>query len=347
MVELGGYVDLIISNYSFHGETESAYDLKIWLSNKSDSSYLNKSLRLSRIPFVLIHTDSSSSETDYLLGFDRVVRLSEIDRDFKRINHVTVSTVKSWLDDLLDDYDLLDADPIVPFLRVPLFWKYGCKILTKDYVKRPARLPFLTFQRDIDRAEKAIEDFYNQIERISRSSKPSQEKRYHDTLSKHPEFLTGDVYDKDTLMHEQNFILPSNDIKGYEQPDFMMVHKFHKFNKISNLVEVKLPQEKFIVKKRVQPISGNLRDSFTQVLDYKDYFNNPENDEEIVKVFGFKPIVRHSLLFGRSSERDIHLEVIHKRIRQFQLNDIDLITYDDLITRREKLLKYQKLYHVS
>lgn len=294
---------------------------------------------------VLMHTDSSFSETDKLLGLDSVLRLNEIYRNSRRMGYVISRAVSGWVDDLLADYDLINADPKAPFISMPLFWNFACKILSRDYVKYPIRLPFLTFQRDIEEAEKAINNFYNQIEKISRSSKSRQERKYHATLQQHPEFLTGDVYDSSRLMHEQNFIKNDNLNKAFEQPDFVMVHKFHKFNKISNIVEVKLPQEKFITSKR-NAFSSVLMNSFTQVSDYGEYFDDSRNSDEISSILGFKPIVKKSLLFGRSSERDIHMEVLDKRIRRFNLTDIELITYDDLITRREQLLNCQMLYHV-
>ena len=227
---------------------------------------------------------------------------------------------------------------------MPIIWRSDCKILARSYAQRPMKLPFLTFARDVEAIEKAIDEFYKTVEKISKSPKPKQEKKYHELLKKFPDFILGDTYDQ--FFYERNFVLPSDISKNYE-PDFIRRHKFYKFNNSANVLEIKLPNERYLSKRKFHPtLSSGFVKSISQVWDYQDYFNDNKNSSIITNQLGYFPKMTHSLLLGRAGERDAHLELLEKRLQRLKLDNITLITYDDLIRQREKLLKYRQLYLV-
>ncbi len=340
----GGYIDAIISNYSFYKKTETAYDLKIWLSDNLELSYFQGLLQLNSVPFILVYTESGGTLTDSLLGFDRVLYADDLNNSY-RVKHIVGSVIKSWVSDLMGDYELIKVDPFTPFFYMPILWRSDCEVLTRKYSQRPLKLPFLTFRRDIEATEMALDEFYKTVEKISKSSKPKQEKKYHELLKRFPEFILGNTYDQ--YFYENNFTLPSDNSKNYE-PDFIRRHKFYKFNKSANLLEIKLPNERYLTKREFHPtFSSGFVKSISQVWDYQEYFEDESNKNNIVKNLGYFPRMTHSLLLGRTSERDLHLEILEKRLRRLDLHDITLITYDDLIKQRAKLLNYRQLYLVN
>lgn len=320
----------------------SAVDLMIWLRSNEEESYYKSSLLLRSLPIVLLQTRASTTATDRLLGFDRIISSVDID-NFKRIQYVVESAIKSWVDSLLSDFHLLCLDPRVPFLYGPIIWDSRCEVLAQGYANRPVRLPFLVFQRDFNTIEAAIDNFYKTVERISKSPRYKQEKQYHQLLIKNPDFVLGETYDK--FYYENNFRL-LGERKNYE-PDFIRRDKFFGFNNIANVLEIKLPNDKFTSGKEFHPnLSARLFHELAQVKDYQRYFLDIKNSDTIKKQLGYVPNMTHSLLLGRSSERDIHLELIETRLRDFGSSDIALVTYDELIKQREELLTRSKLYYM-
>lgn len=135
--------------------------------------------------------------------------------------------------------------------------------------------------------------------------------------------------------------------ENYE-PDFIRRHKFYEFNNEANLLEIKLPKEKFIVRKNFHAYpSTTLMGHLSQVKDYKRYFLDSKNKNTIIAQLDFLPKMSHSLLLGRSSERDYHLEDLEKRMRDFNFADIALITYDDLIKKRIDLLEQRQMFRIQ
>jgi hypothetical protein len=342
LVLAGKRVDLVITNFEFSNDLLSAIDLMIWLKSNEEESYYHSSLLLRSLPIVLLQTRPSTTATDRLLGFDRIISSVDLD-NYKRIQYVIESAIKSWVDSLLSDYHLSRLDPRVPFLHGPIVWDSRCEVLAQGYASSPRRLPFLVFQRDFDAVEAAIDNFYKTVERISRSPKFKQEKEYHQLLINNPDFVLGETYDK--FYYERNFKLIGQR-KNYE-PDFIRRDKFFGFNNSANLLEIKLPNDKFTAGKDFHPnLSARLFHELAQVKDYQRYFLDMNNHNTIKKQLGYVPEMTHSLLLGRSSERDIHLELIETRLRDFGSSDIALITYDELIKQREELLIRSKLYYI-
>ncbi|RYE14582.1 MAG: hypothetical protein EOP45_19450 [Sphingobacteriaceae bacterium] len=170
LVLAGKRVDLVITNFEFGNDLLSAVDLMIWLRSDEEESYYKSSLLLRSLPIILLQTRASTTATDRLLGFDRIISSVDID-NFKRIQYVVESAIKSWVDSLLSDFHLLCLDPRVPFLYGAIMWNSRCEVLAQGYANRPVRLPFLVFQRDFNAIEAAIDNFYKTVERISKSSK--------------------------------------------------------------------------------------------------------------------------------------------------------------------------------
>lgn len=66
-----------------------------------------------------------------------------------------------------------------------------------------------------------------------------------------------------------------------------------------------------------------------QLQDYKDYFNRPDSEQELIKKFGFRPLnPRLAVLIGR---RDRVADGMVLDRMQGRCLDVEILTYDELI----------------
>lgn len=207
LIRKGLHIDFILTNHKFGQEKETSHDLIKWLKS-SEQAYFQKSLRLASLPVVLIRTGNDNTQTDYLLGFDNIILSKEIE-DARRVAYHIKSAISSWIEKLLNDYEILGIDAKNPMpLSLIGAWREKCVVLTRDYSLKPFKLPFLIFQKDIDEVELRIDYFIKTVNDISKSKKPRQEKKYHELLRTHDEFLLGEAFDKP--FYEKNFLLHQN-----------------------------------------------------------------------------------------------------------------------------------------
>jgi|GEM_PF-774363 len=118
------------------------------------------------------------------------------------------------------------------------------------------------------------------------------------------------------------------------RPDFSL----ERYDKFRDIVEIKRPHDEVFVKKANRYHQGQkLKEALAEVMDYVDYFLTHINDE--IVEFGetyYKP--RAIIVIGRTKE-------FGEKVRQLNsfLHRIEVVTYDELIERAEKIIEfYQK-----
>jgi hypothetical protein len=147
------------------------------------------------------------------------------------------------------------------------------------------------------------------------------------------------------IIREPRFPLQKPIGKRYE-PDFILQPHFYDYKKSAEVLEIKLPTDAFLQKKEFHT---NLRGSFfnhlRQVKNYQRYLRTENNKPSILNALNFQPdSFSYSILAGRAQERDYNIDVLKECFEDFNLNSINLITYDDLLARRAKMITGQKLY---
>lgn len=87
-----------------------------------------------------------------------------------------------------------------------------------------------------------------------------------------------------------------------------------------------------------------------QVKRYKEYFDltDPYVRDQIIKQIGYNPNENsYTLLIGNADERQEHLELLDELKKDFELESIQLITYNDLLNDYINLCnKIQEIYNI-
>lgn len=115
------------------------------------------------------------------------------------------------------------------------------------------------------------------------------------------------------------------------KPDFSL----ERYDKFRDIVEIKRPQDKVFVKSGKRYSQGiKLKEALAEVMDYVDYFLRHINDEIIE--FGetyYKP--KAIIVIGRANG-------LKDKVNQLNsfLHRIEIVTYDDLIERAEKIIEF-------
>lgn len=116
------------------------------------------------------------------------------------------------------------------------------------------------------------------------------------------------------------------------RPDFSL----ERYDTFRDIVEIKRPQDKLFVKLRSNRFTQGpkLKEALAEVMDYIDYFLAHVNDEVIE--YGemyYKP--KAIIVIGR-------IEGFKDKVRQLNsfLHRIEILTYDDLIERAQKIIDF-------
>lgn len=116
------------------------------------------------------------------------------------------------------------------------------------------------------------------------------------------------------------------------KPDFSL----ERYDKYRDIVEIKRPQDKVFVKFRKSRFNQGpkLKEALAEVMDYVDYFLTHINDEMVE--YGetyYKP--RAIIIIGRRESFEKYI----KQLNSF-LHRIEIVTYDDLLDRAEKIIEF-------
>jgi hypothetical protein len=94
------------------------------------------------------------------------------------------------------------------------------------------------------------------------------------------------------------------------------------------MVEVKLPNEGFLKQKTFhQSFYSTVFDHLSQVNDYVEYMRDNQNSSAINHQLGFEPKrIDCNILIGRKEDKEENLYQYNKKLRQFNIYDINLMT---------------------
>jgi Domain of unknown function (DUF4263) len=150
-------------------------------------------------------------------------------------------------------------------------------------------------------------------------------------LEAHPHFLTMNYW-SDVISHPR---LPSDDGRLLI-PDFVLKPIVaERFDSEWRVLEIKRPQERLLVgPSNRRRFSSKVLDAIRQVRDYRDYFEDPRNADDVRRVLG------HSLrrpqlavLIGRLADVDEAAIIDREQERE----NVRIVTYDRLLERQRRL----------
>ena len=119
-------------------------------------------------------------------------------------------------------------------------------------------------------------------------------------------------------------------------PDFLL-QPFGK--RFCDVMDLKLPTTRLVVGKRNRErFSAVIAEASAQLRRYRDYFEDPHRRDSVLEEYGitaYRP--RLAVVVGKKVEIDD--EILYKQM-QDGISGIELITYEDLLTRAKKFLLF-------
>ncbi|MGN0003377.1 MAG: hypothetical protein ACI35V_08080, partial [Sphingobacterium composti] len=97
-----------------------------------------------------------------------------------------------------------------------------------------------------------------------------------------------------------------------------------------------------------RPPKSNLMKHIFQVNDYKDYLESDCYLSQINNAFGFIPKkINYNILVGRQDDKEENIYDLEKRMRQIGQNNLNLMTYDEILDYQVKFLERMNLLSIK
>ena len=339
-------VDLIITedNIDYQRATTFQYHLKA----DKERMYSNRDFKLSSVPVILIVDESENKRAFADDGFSDTIDDIGLDRLHKFIPEM-ISSVKGWRRQVLDELDNLGIRNNSGSIDYGYFFStkrkrnVEAKVLSTSFRKFPRELRYEWITFNEEQIERAVDEYIKEVKRASRLNKKNDEKKFHKLFNKYGFLLKRDNYNK----HWYEPRLYYNE-ENFWEPDYALQPNFNHQTDLS-IVEIKLPNEKFIKKNKFHPKPyQKILDHIFQVNDYKEYLESDEFQETIRRTFGFVPSkVEYNILIGRLDDKMSDLSVFNNRMKQMNALHINFITYDELLDYQVKFMERMKLLNVK
>lgn len=170
---------------------------------------------------------------------------------------------------------------------------------------------------------------FRELLRTSRTS----ENEIQRFLENHPRFLTGFDYSRavpQVCVHSRE--------EGLLRPDFMLVPFDSEF---ADIVELKSPRSRVVVRSgKHARLAATVTHAVAQLRAYERFFDSPDNRERFRARHGFtafKP--RLTVVIGTAAGK--RSELLFRRLVADD-RSVDILTYDDLITRAARYASHQR-----
>ena len=308
----------------------------------------NNDFKINSIPIILVIKDELDLFSAQEHGFDDILKIDKIE-EFEGIANKTLTQVKSWRKRTLEDLDNLGIkfnSGSVDYTTYDYkrFRKKTTQNLSTNFVLFPRKLNYYWTVWEKHQLEQGIEKFWKLLKRYEKDASLREEKQIHKFLKKHPYMLKRDIYGKQWYEpYLEDFATQEDD----KEPDFALKPNFS-FRTDLSIVEVKLPSERFIKKKRYhKDFYANIYEYLGQVLNYKEYLESEEYQDQIFNAFKENPQnINYKLLIGRKKDKEENIYHINKKMRQYNIDSIELLTYDELIELQLRLMDELNLLEV-
>lgn len=328
-------------------ESKNANEFQEWINFDVSRTYSKNDFNLRELPILLItRKDESLYNYKQYAGIVSDKGNKHLDLLTSQVN----SIVKNWRKRIIDELDNIG----IKYNSGTIDYTYYLSkrrvislpqtlILSENFKLFPRKLNYYWLEVNKTQIEKSIDEFIKLLKRSERLGKKGEEKLYHKFFNDNEYFLKRDNYSK--VYYESK--LMKNDRK-YEEPDYTLKPNFDYKTDLS-LLEVKLPNELFMTKKKYHPTPRmSLMKHLVQVNDYKDYLESDEYKSQINNVYGYVPKkINYQLLVGRKFEKLKDIEGLNRTMRQLGQGNIALMTYDDLADYQVKFLERIKLLEIK
>lgn len=330
------HIDLIITDWRFsNGNASSLLD---WLRN-SEEIYSARNFQVKALPVILIEDETQQSAA-IAEGFNAVISSFP---DRFRTGSAIRSTIKEWRYSIANDLELIGLDPktqqIYPGHRSAFISYYRLQVLSRAFVDdKSRRLNYLWTTSDIKSLGDSNQAFYEKMHWTIKHPPKYLEKEFHDFFLKHPTFLKGENYSwtGNDMLYERHFY--KNGTREYDEPDF--INKPHNYSLSSpEVFEIKRQSQRLLRYKKDSFLSKTKK-SFEQVQRYKAYMTSTDPLHQYYIKHHLGQLYDHyefTLLMGSINEKKENEDLIARLKNEFEFEDINLITYEELLDRHIRL----------
>jgi hypothetical protein len=323
-------LDLIITDL-FDNYYPSAREFCYSIRYNTKSTYSSNNFKLSSIPIILLFSGRLNNEQYIEYGFDEIINTS-FDYYFRTITSTVISVVKKWRNLVFDDLEVLGLGTNQVFNKVNIHIIKSkaeiTKILTEDFVMKRKKLDIMWIKPNLFKLEQGIELLDKKIKE-SENQKKKNEKNFHKIFKNYNELLLRGSFQKN-YFYELDFNATVKYKDGIE-PDFILKSYYNTQNELE-IMEFKTPNEMFYEKDLFhQNLRKKIFKHIGQVKDYKDYLEDIDNEQYLEELLDLSPInFKYNLVIGRKDDFELNKQVYEIRSRQYNLQDVNILTFDDM-----------------
>ncbi|MDO6852391.1 tRNA amino-acyl synthetase [Cellulophaga lytica] len=327
------HLDFIISDWKFG--VDNVKGLLNWL-RKSEHYYSSDNFQFKAIPFLLIE-DRENQSLSISDGFNAVIQ--NFPNDYINLKHNITSSIKKWRTSFADDLELIGLDPKTKVIyhnhRNSFLAYYRLKVISRKFVDDKSKsLNYIWTNNNIKELVDSNEKFEQKMKATMIKPTKYLEKEFHDFLDANQTFLKGENFSK-TLYEKHLYI---NNTKKYNEADF--INQPHEYAlRYPEIFEVKRQSQRIFWKNKDRILS-KAKKAFQQVNRYKNYMesNNPNNEFYIKKYLGkLHSEYEYTLLMGSTEEKRFSENLLEQLKGELDFDDINLMTYEDLLERHIRL----------
>jgi hypothetical protein len=169
----------------------------------------------------------------------------------------------------------------------------------------------------------------NNYQQVARAEKIKPETVFQRFFEEHPHLIRRDLFDRHWA--HPSLRIPG-DSKRYLCPDFVLRPRVAtEVGTKWQILDLKLPDDPLVVSHRFHAsLSAKLTKAIQQLQNYREYFNRPDTEEELIRKFGIQPLnPRLAVLIGR---RDHAQDVAAlDKAQGPRYLDIEILTYDEIV----------------
>lgn len=337
IIDANKHLDFIVTDWQF--VNSNAKSLLNWI-RQSDESYSDSNFLFRSLPIILIEDKTNQSAT-IADGFDALI--DDFPNNFFKIKNSIKSAIKTWRYSLAEDLDLIGLDPKTQSIyynhRSSFLSYYKLKILTRYFVdNKTKRLNYIWTNEKSELLYNSSTKFQNKMNRTIQNPPRYLEKEIHDFFRANPTFIKGEDFSTSNaeMIYEKHFYKYGS--RSYEEPDF--VNKPYNYSlQLPEIFEIKRQSQKLFTKNN-QRFLSKTKKSFEQLKRYKTYFesDNLFHQQYIKLHLGqVYPSYGYTLLMGSKEEKEENEDLIGKLKNDFDFQDINLITYEELLEKHIRL----------
>jgi hypothetical protein len=340
------HIDFVVTDWLFAGN--NAKSLLFWLRN-SEEIYSDRNFQIKSLPVLLVQDPNNYSS--YIEdGFSAVI--SDFPRNHQSLSLAIKLAIKEWRSLVANELELIGLDPKTqrthPNKRNNFISYYRLKVLTRHFVDQKSKhMSYTWATADLSKLDNSNEMYWNKMARTMRNPPKYLEKEFHDFFIGNPTFIKGEWFSTAStdLLYEKHFY--KTDSKSYAEPDFINKPFDYSFRS-PEIFEVKRQSQK-IFRYRKERFTSKAKKSFEQVKRYRDYMlsEDPNNKKYIKRFLGqLYEEFEFALLMGSEEEIEEHQDLLNDLKRDFDFEEINLYTYEELLERHLRLCNRLREFNI-